>query len=452
MSVSPQTRVELLSVPLDAITVAPGNHRQDLGDIEGLAESFRRIGIVQPLTVRRRDGGGYELVAGQRRLAAARVIGLSAVPAFVQSYADSDSRKAMAAENLNRKDLSTLETAAAYQELLDLGVSSDEIAALAGTSTQHVTEHTTLLSLPKKVQRELRRGSISADDALMLAQLADDPECLAAALNKGRGGWNLGAAVQHELHARELARRIATSQAELERRGITTIERPRESFSRQAKVQRLGNGWGCIPITTAKHAKEPCHAAFVDEYSGDITYVCTDVQRHAGVVPGIEPPEDRKAARAAKRAEREAQKRAVETRRAAVATHLRDRADTREASTHLKRVSLLEADEGTAAIACELLGLTEIEDEHRGHALTLVKRVANQPAELSRVSLALVLAQGELYAGRQYMSADERAVVAEHFAYLARLGYELSELERGLMGSDDAVGGVAEPDETEATS
>ena len=452
MSVSPPPTIELAEVPLDAISVAPGNHRQDLGDIESLAESLRRIGIVQPLTVRPRDGGGYELVAGQRRLAAARVAGLGTVPAFVQSYADTDSRKAMAAENLNRKDLSALETAAAYQELLDLGVTGDEIAALAGTSTRHVAEHTTLLTLPKKVQRELRSGSISAEEALMLTQLTDAPERLAAALSKARDGWSLAAAVQHELHERERARKIAASQAELEKRGVAVIERPRESFSRKAKVQRLGNGWGCIPITQAKHAKEPCHAAFIDDYSGDIAYVCTDVQRHAGVVPGVEPPEDLKAARAAKRAEREAQKRTVETRRAAIATHLKGRADTREAGTHLKRVSLLGADEGTASIACELLGLTEIEDEYRGHALTLVKRVADHPTELSRVSLAVALARGELYARRQYMSADERTVVSEHLAYLATLGYEPTELERGLIRDEDAVDDVADTDATEPAS
>ncbi len=436
MSAAPQHIVELVEVPLDDITVGPGNHRHDLGDIESLAESIRRIGIVQPISVRARDDAGYELVAGQRRLAAAQLAGLATVPACVRSYEDTESRKAMAAENLSRKDLSALETAAAYQELLDLGVDDGEIAALAGTSTQQVAEHTSLLVLPKKVHRELRNGAISTAEALMLTQLNDSPERLAAAIRNGRSGWSLAAAVQHELHERELERKVSASQAELEKRGVAIVEPPRDSFSRRAKVQRLGNGWGCIPITQAKHAKEPCHAAFIDAYSGEIVYVCTDVQRHAGVVPGIEPAEDVKAALAAKRAERQATKQATERRRTALATHLKGRVDSREASAHVKRIALLEADEAAAGVACELLGITDIEDDYRGHALTLVKLVADRPAELARVTLALALARGEVYAARQYISADERNVVSEHFRYLTGVGYEPTAAERLLSDAN----------------
>ena len=72
MSASHVQIAELIEVSLDDINIPPGNHRQDLGDLNGLAESIRTIGLVQPITVRQRDAGGYELVAGQRRLAAAR--------------------------------------------------------------------------------------------------------------------------------------------------------------------------------------------------------------------------------------------------------------------------------------------------------------------------------------------------------------------------------------------
>ncbi|HUZ70488.1 MAG TPA: ParB N-terminal domain-containing protein [Candidatus Saccharimonadales bacterium] len=71
MSASHVQIAELIEVSLDDINIPPGNHRQDLGDLNGLAESILTIGLVQPITVRQRDAGGYELVAGQRRLAAA---------------------------------------------------------------------------------------------------------------------------------------------------------------------------------------------------------------------------------------------------------------------------------------------------------------------------------------------------------------------------------------------
>ena len=207
MSASHVQIAELIEVSLDDINIPPGNHRQDLGDLNGLAESIRTIGLVQPITVRQRDAGGYELVAGQRRLAAARLAGLSTLPAVVRGYADVESRKAMAVENLNRKDLEPLEAAAAYQELLDLGIGNEEVAALAGTSAQQVSDHTSLLSLPRKVRRELAGGAIDYPTALLLTQLADTPERLTRALHNARDGWSLTSAVQHELHARELERK-----------------------------------------------------------------------------------------------------------------------------------------------------------------------------------------------------------------------------------------------------
>ena len=322
MSASHVQIAELIEVSLDDINIPPGNHRQDLGDLNGLAESIRTIGLVQPITVRQRDAGGYELVAGQRRLAAARLAGLSTLPAVVRGYADVESRKAMAVENLNRKDLEPLEAAAAYQELLDLGIGNEEVAALAGTSAQQVSDHTSLLSLPRKVRRELAGGAIDYPTALLLTQLADTPERLTRALHNARDGWSLTSAVQHELHARELERKTESSRAELEKRGVPIIERPRDSFSPRARVRRLGNGWGCIPLTQAKHAREACHAAYIEEHTGDIVFVCIDVQRHVGVVPGIEAPADAKAERAAKRSERQAQRRALAERRALLTRHL----------------------------------------------------------------------------------------------------------------------------------
>src|ERR1700680_5222150 len=166
MSASHVQIAELIEVALDDINIPPGNHRQDLGDLNGLAESIRTIGLVHPIPARQRDAGGYELVAGQRRVAAARLAGLTTLPAVVRCYADIESRKAMAVENLNRKDLEPLEAAAAYQELLDFGIGNEEVAALAGTSPQQVSDHTSLLSLPRKVRRELAGGATASPPAL----------------------------------------------------------------------------------------------------------------------------------------------------------------------------------------------------------------------------------------------------------------------------------------------
>jgi ParB/RepB/Spo0J family partition protein len=441
MSASHVQIAELIEVSLDDINIPPGNHRQDLGDLNGLAESIRTIGLVQPITVRQRDAGGYELVAGQRRLAAARLVGLSTLPVVVRGYADIESRKAMAVENLNRKDLEPLEAAAAYQELLDLGIGSDEVAALAGTSAQQVSDHTSLLSLPRKVRRELAGGAIDYPTALLLTQLADTPERLTRALYNARNGWSLTSAVQHELHARELERKTESSRAELEKRGVPIIERPRDSFSPRARVRRLGNGWGCIPLTQAKHAREACHAAYIEEHTGDIVFVCIDVQRHVGVVPGIEAPTDAKAERAAKRSERQAQRRAIAERRALLTRRLQSVDDGAAASHHAQRISLLDVDEAVASVACELLGQTGASHGYHGHARSLVARVAANPEEMAQVALAVALGRAEVYSGREYITPDQRALVAEHLRYLVALGYQPTELELDMIREQDITVG-----------
>jgi ParB/RepB/Spo0J family partition protein len=441
MSASHVHVAELIEMSLDDIHIPPGNHRQDLGDLNGLAESIRTVGLVQPITVRQRDAGGYELVAGQRRLAAARLAGLSTLPAVVRGYADVESRKAMAVENLNRKDLEPLEAAAAYQDLLDLGIGSDEVAALAGTSTQQVSDHTSLLGLPRKVRRELAGGAIDYPTALLLTQLADTPERLTRALHNARDGWSLTSAVQHELHARELERKTESSRAELEKRGVPIIERPRDSFSPRARVRRLGNGWGCIPLTQAKHAREACHAAYIEEHTGDIVFVCFDVQRHVGVVPGIEAPADAKAERAAKRSERQAQRRAIAERRALLTRHLQSIDDDAAANHHAQRITVLDVDEAVASVACELLGRTGGGAEYHGHARSLAARVAANPEELAQVVLAVALGRAEVYSGREYISPDQRALVAEHLRYLMRLGYQPTELELDVIREHDITVG-----------
>jgi ParB/RepB/Spo0J family partition protein len=440
MSASHVQIAELIEVSLDDINIPPGNHRHDLGDLNGLAESIRTIGLVQPITVRQRDAGGYELVAGQRRVAAARLAGLSTLPAVVRGYADIESRKAMAVENLNRKDLEPLE-AAAYQELLDLGIGAEEVAGLAGTSAQQISDHTSLLSLPRKVRRELAGCAIDYPTALLLTQLADTPERLTRALHNARDGWSLTSAVQHELHARELERKTESSRAELEKRGVPIIERPRDSFSPRPRVRRLGNGWGCIPLTQAKHAREACHAAYIEEHTGDIVFVCIDVQRHVGVVPGVEAPADAKAERAAKRSERQAQRRALAERRALLTRHLQSIDDAAAANHHAQRISVLDVDEAVASVACELLGHAGGGAEYHGHARSLTARVAANPEELAQVVLAVALGRAEVYSGREYISTDQRALVAEHLRYLTGLGYQATELELDVIREQDITVG-----------
>lgn len=166
----------LLEVPVSAIAPNPRQPRLDFPEesLTALARSIREVGVLQPVVVRIRDGG-YELVAGERRLRAARLAGLATIPAVVREGDDTESLREALIENIHREDLAPLELAAAFQELLEeLGVTQETVAERLGYSRAHVANTIRLLSLPGDVQRLLAEGRIQAGHARALLSLPDD--------------------------------------------------------------------------------------------------------------------------------------------------------------------------------------------------------------------------------------------------------------------------------------
>ncbi|HUG88889.1 MAG TPA: ParB/RepB/Spo0J family partition protein [Actinomycetota bacterium] len=165
----------LLEIPLAAISPNARQPRETFDEegIASLASSIREVGVLQPIVVRRHEDG-YELVAGERRLRAAKQAGLATIPAVIRDTDDIDSLREAIIENIHREDLSPLEQAAAFQELLeDLGASHDELAERLGYSRSHVTNTIRLLQLPPAVQRLVGEGKLSAGHARALLTLED---------------------------------------------------------------------------------------------------------------------------------------------------------------------------------------------------------------------------------------------------------------------------------------
>jgi ParB family transcriptional regulator, chromosome partitioning protein len=165
----------LVEVPVGAIAPNPRQPREgfDEESLAALAASIREVGVLQPIVVRRRDRG-YELVAGERRLRAARLAGLATVPAVFRDTDESESLREALIENIHRQDLAPLELAAAFQELQDdLGVSQEELAERLGYSRPHVANTIRLLQLPPEVQRLVAEGGLSAGHARALLALED---------------------------------------------------------------------------------------------------------------------------------------------------------------------------------------------------------------------------------------------------------------------------------------
>ena len=140
--------------------------------IAQLAESIRQYGVLNPLTVRRAPGGGYELVAGERRLRAARVAGLNDVPCLLIAADNEDSSAIALVENLQRRDLDFFEEAYGFKRLIDqYGLTQEEAARKVGKTQSAVANKLRLLRLPGWVQEIVEEGQLSERHARALLRL-----------------------------------------------------------------------------------------------------------------------------------------------------------------------------------------------------------------------------------------------------------------------------------------
>lgn len=173
-------------VKLDIMDVEP-NRTQARKDFDGeslaeLADSIARHGVLQPLLVRPLIGGGYGLVAGERRWRASRLAGLTQVPVIIKELSDSEAAVISLIENLQREDLNPVEEARGFYSLIkDFDLSQEEAAQKVGKSRPAVANALRLLKLPEKTLEEVRSGRLSAGHGRALAALNDPDQINAAA-------------------------------------------------------------------------------------------------------------------------------------------------------------------------------------------------------------------------------------------------------------------------------
>jgi ParB family chromosome partitioning protein len=168
--------VELLELPVDAIHPNPKQPRKRFdGEAgSGLADSVRRQGVIQPLIVRPRDAGGYEIVAGERRWRAAREAGLATIPAVVRATDDRDTLLLGLIENVAREQLTPVEEARACAVLIDeFALTLGEVAERVGRSKPSVSNRIRLLDLPDDVLGMLERGQLSEGHARAVLAVPD---------------------------------------------------------------------------------------------------------------------------------------------------------------------------------------------------------------------------------------------------------------------------------------
>jgi ParB/RepB/Spo0J family partition protein len=174
--------METIYIPLTSLESNPRYPRTefDAGEMASLVESVQKYGILQPLIVTLKDAGIYVLIAGERRLRAARTAGLDELPVVI--YPDATEREQLELaliENIQRADLNPLEKARAYQQLIDVfKLSHEDVAARVGQHRSTVSNTLRLLKLPDGIQKSLLGGSISERQATALLALYDLPQPL----------------------------------------------------------------------------------------------------------------------------------------------------------------------------------------------------------------------------------------------------------------------------------
>lgn len=165
----------VIDVSVDHVLPNRNQPRQDFpeNELHRLADSIRQTGLLQPIVVRRKGDGLYELIAGERRWRAARLAGLRSIPAAVRNCSDAEAIVYALIENLQRHDLNPMETARAYHRMAsEFGLTQDEIADQVGKDRSSVANFARLVHLPGEIQQLVESGAISTGHAKVIMGVA----------------------------------------------------------------------------------------------------------------------------------------------------------------------------------------------------------------------------------------------------------------------------------------
>lgn len=172
-----KSTAEIYNIPQAMIVPNPNQPRRrfDYDELENLAQSIRENGILQPITVRKREDKKYELVSGERRLRAARLVGMVKIPSIVINIDDKNSAMFSIIENLQRQSLDFFEEAEAIEKLVgEYAMSREEVAQKLGLAPSTISNKLRILRLPEEMRFELARAGLTESHARALLMLEDD--------------------------------------------------------------------------------------------------------------------------------------------------------------------------------------------------------------------------------------------------------------------------------------
>lgn len=175
---------EIVELPIDELRPNPYQPRKvfDEEKLQELANSIKEHGIFQPIIVKKSSIKGYEIIAGERRVKASKMIGLTTIPAIVRDFSDQQMMEIALLENLQRENLNSIEEALAYRNLLNtMNITQEELANRLGKSRSHITNMLGLLNLPEEVKDMIIDNKISMSHARVLSKMENKDDIIALA-------------------------------------------------------------------------------------------------------------------------------------------------------------------------------------------------------------------------------------------------------------------------------
>ena len=172
----PQDTSDILRIPVDMIEPNPFQPRMsfDQEALEELADSIRTLGLIQPIAVRRKTDGRYQIISGERRFRACQLTGMDMIPAYIRDTTDQGMLEMAIVENIQRENLDPIEVALSYQRLIEeCNLTQEQMAVRVGKRRTSVTNHLRLLKLPAKIQHDLKVGLLSVGHAKVLLGIED---------------------------------------------------------------------------------------------------------------------------------------------------------------------------------------------------------------------------------------------------------------------------------------
>lgn len=230
---------KLVYIPIEDLFPHPDNPRKDLGDLSELSESIRANGVLQNLTVvpDTASGTGYTVIIGHRRLAAAKIAGLTELPCIVAEMTEKEQLSTMLVENMQRSDLTIYEQAQGFQLMLDMGESVDQIAEKSGFSKATVRRRLKMGELDPETLKEVSTRQLSITDFDKLAQI-ESLETRNSVL-KDIGTFNFDNAVARAVRAEHREKVTPEAKKQIEKLGLKPIAESDRYSSKYETLSRI---------------------------------------------------------------------------------------------------------------------------------------------------------------------------------------------------------------------